>query len=94
MVAGISGDGGGVLEVVSLLYSASEKLCQNPRFRYRCQRKQDYPRIILHSVSPISLSTTYLNLDMLVYSICPVPLSLLGDRLFVRFWGDISINFN
>ena len=35
---------------------------------------------MLHSVSPISLSATYLNL------FCPVPLSLLGDRLFVRFW--------
>ena len=42
---------------------------------------------MLHSVSPISLSTTYLNLDMLIYSICPVPLSVLGNRLFVRFWG-------
>ena len=36
---------------------------------------------MLHSISPISLSATYLNL------FCPVPLSLLGDRLFVRFWG-------
>ena len=35
---------------------------------------------MLHSVSPISLSATYLNL------FCPVPLSLLGDRLFIRFW--------
>ena len=45
------------------------------------------------SVSPISLSTTYLSLDMLMFSICPVPLALLGDRLFVRFWGDIYITF-
>ena len=35
---------------------------------------------MLHSVSPISLSATYLNL------FCPEPLSLLGDRLFDRFW--------
>ena len=48
---------------------------------------------MLHSVSPISLSTTYLNLDMLMYSICPVPLALIGDRLFVRFWGGYLYHF-